>query len=90
MAAYVFYATLFLVLLFDVFIFRLRVIGRGHRASRSGAFLVSNHSLYFDPGWWPTPSPAHHVLGPGEHRASYPVPGQLHPASWAPSPSRSA
>ncbi len=52
MAAYVFYATLFLVMLFDVFIFRLRVIGRGNlaRIPRRGAFLVSNHSLYFDPG----------------------------------------
>jgi 1-acyl-sn-glycerol-3-phosphate acyltransferase len=52
MAAYVFYATLFLVVLFDTFIFRLRVIGRGNleRIPRGGAFLVSNHSLYFDPG----------------------------------------
>src|SRR4030042_538479 len=52
MAAYVYYTTLFLVLLFDVFIFRLRVIGRGHlaRIPKRGAFLVSNHSLYFDPG----------------------------------------
>ncbi len=52
MAGYVFYATLFLVMLFDVFIFRLRVIGRGNlaRIPRRGAFLVSNHSLYFDPG----------------------------------------
>jgi 1-acyl-sn-glycerol-3-phosphate acyltransferase len=52
MAAYVFYATLSLVMLFDVFIFRLRVIGRGNLAGipRKGAFLVSNHSLYFDPG----------------------------------------
>jgi 1-acyl-sn-glycerol-3-phosphate acyltransferase len=52
MAGYVFYATLFLVMLFDVFVFRLRVIGRGNlnRIPRRGAFLVSNHSLYFDPG----------------------------------------
>ena len=52
MAAYVFYATLFLVVLFDTFVFRLRVIGRGNlaRIPRGGAFLVSNHSLYFDPG----------------------------------------
>ena len=52
MAAYVFYATLFLVLLFNTFIFRLRVVGRGNlaRIPRRGAFLVSNHSLYFDPG----------------------------------------
>ena len=52
MAAYVYYTTLFLVLLFDVFIFRLRVIGRGRlaRLPKQGAFLVSNHSLYFDPG----------------------------------------
>jgi 1-acyl-sn-glycerol-3-phosphate acyltransferase len=52
MAAYVFYLTLFLVMLFDVFIFRLRVVGRGNlaRIPRRGAFLVSNHSLYFDPG----------------------------------------
>ena len=52
MAAYVFYATLFLVVMFDTFVFRLRVIGRGNlaRIPRKGAFLVSNHSLYFDPG----------------------------------------
>jgi 1-acyl-sn-glycerol-3-phosphate acyltransferase len=52
MAAYVFYATLFLVLLFNTFIFRLRVVGRGNlaRIPRRGAFLISNHSLYFDPG----------------------------------------
>jgi 1-acyl-sn-glycerol-3-phosphate acyltransferase len=52
MAAYVFYATLFLVILFDTFIFHLRVIGRGNlaRIPRQGAFLISNHSLYFDPG----------------------------------------
>ena len=52
MAAYVFYATLFLVILFDTVIFRLRVIGRGNlaRIPRRGAFLISNHSLYFDPG----------------------------------------
>jgi 1-acyl-sn-glycerol-3-phosphate acyltransferase len=52
MAAYVFYATLFLVILFDTFIFRLRVIGRGNLAliPPRGAFLISNHSLYFDPG----------------------------------------
>jgi len=52
MSAYVFYATLFLVVLFDTFIFRLRVVGRGNlaRIPRRGAFLVSNHSLYFDPG----------------------------------------
>jgi 1-acyl-sn-glycerol-3-phosphate acyltransferase len=52
MAAYVYYATLFLVVLFDTFVFRLRVIGRGNlaRIPRRGAFLVSNHSLYFDPG----------------------------------------
>jgi 1-acyl-sn-glycerol-3-phosphate acyltransferase len=52
MAAYVFYATLLLVILFDTFIFRLRVIGRGNLAKipRRGAFLISNHSLYFDPG----------------------------------------
>jgi len=52
MATYVFYATLFLVILFDTFIFRLRVIGRGNLAHipPRGAFLISNHSLYFDPG----------------------------------------
>ncbi len=52
MAGYVYYATLFLVILFDTFIFRLRVIGRGNlaRIPPQGAFLISNHSLYFDPG----------------------------------------
>jgi 1-acyl-sn-glycerol-3-phosphate acyltransferase len=50
MAAYVFWFTLFLIVLFDTFIFRVRVIGRGNLAHipRRGAFLVSNHSLYFD------------------------------------------
>jgi len=36
MAAYVFYVTLFLVMLFDVFIFRLRVVGRGNLARIRG------------------------------------------------------
>jgi 1-acyl-sn-glycerol-3-phosphate acyltransferase len=51
MAAYVAYATLLLIVLFDTFIFRLRVVGRGnlHRLPRGGAFLISNHSLYLDP-----------------------------------------
>jgi len=52
MAGYVYYATLFLVLLFDTFIFRLKVIGQRNlrRLPRRGCFLISNHSLYFDPG----------------------------------------
>lgn len=51
-AAYVYYATLFLVLLFDTFVFRLRVSGKGNlrRIPARGALLISNHSLYFDPG----------------------------------------
>ena len=51
MAAYVFYATLLLVTLVDTFLLNLRVIGRGnlYRLKR-GAFLISNHSLYLDPG----------------------------------------
>jgi len=51
MAAYVFYATLLLVTLVDTFLLSLRVVGRGnlYRLKR-GAFLISNHSLYLDPG----------------------------------------
>ncbi len=52
LAAYVFYATLLLVVLVDTFLLGLRVIGRGNlrRLPRKGAFLISNHSLYLDPG----------------------------------------
>jgi 1-acyl-sn-glycerol-3-phosphate acyltransferase len=87
MAAYVFYLTLFLVMLFDVFIFRLRVVGRGNlaRIPRRGAFLVSNHSLYFDPGV------VAHVIAPRRTLySSRPRPSwATSSASWAPSPSRS-
>jgi 1-acyl-sn-glycerol-3-phosphate acyltransferase len=52
LAAYVFYATLLLVMLIDTFLLGLRVIGRGNlfRLPKKGAFLISNHSLYLDPG----------------------------------------
>jgi 1-acyl-sn-glycerol-3-phosphate acyltransferase len=51
MAAYVFYATLLLVMLVDTFLLGLRIVGRGRlrRLSKKGAFLISNHSLYLDP-----------------------------------------
>ncbi len=52
MAGYVFYATLLLVVLVDTFLLNLRVIGRGNlrRLPKGGAFLITNHSLYLDPG----------------------------------------
>jgi 1-acyl-sn-glycerol-3-phosphate acyltransferase len=51
MAAYIFYATLLLVTLVDTFLLSLRVIGRGNLYRlKGGAFLISNHSLYLDPG----------------------------------------
>jgi 1-acyl-sn-glycerol-3-phosphate acyltransferase len=51
MAAYVFYATLLLVTLFNTFILGLRVVGWGNlrRLPKGGAFLITNHSLYLDP-----------------------------------------
>ena len=82
MAAYVFWFTLFLIVLFDTFIFRVRVIGRGNLAHipRRGAFLVSNHSLYFDG------AVVAHVIAPRrtlfsalESTVQNSVPGQLHP-----------
>lgn len=50
-AGCVFWATMFLVIAFNTFLFRLKIIGRGNlrRISKRGCFLISNHSLYFDP-----------------------------------------
>jgi 1-acyl-sn-glycerol-3-phosphate acyltransferase len=47
----VFWFTLFIVVIYDWTVFRLRVEGRENlrRLRGRGAFIISNHTLYFDP-----------------------------------------
>jgi 1-acyl-sn-glycerol-3-phosphate acyltransferase len=46
---FVYYATLALVIVFDHMVFRVRIVGRRNLKSDRG-ILVSNHTLYLDPG----------------------------------------
>ncbi len=48
----VFWMTMLLVVSVDTFVFRLKVIGRGNlrKVRHRGCFLISNHTLYLDPG----------------------------------------
>jgi 1-acyl-sn-glycerol-3-phosphate acyltransferase len=52
MADIVFWITIFLVVLVDTFVIRLKVVGRENlfKVSNGGCFLISNHTLYLDPG----------------------------------------
>jgi chlorobactene glucosyltransferase len=50
-AAFIFWLTLFLVIIFDTLIFNLHTKGRENlKNMKTGGFLVSNHTLYLDPG----------------------------------------
>jgi 1-acyl-sn-glycerol-3-phosphate acyltransferase len=48
----VFWTTLVLIATYDILFFRLKVKGRSNleKVRGKGCFLISNHSLYFDPG----------------------------------------
>ncbi|MBN2531407.1 MAG: 1-acyl-sn-glycerol-3-phosphate acyltransferase [Spirochaetales bacterium] len=50
-AKIVFWLTLFFVILYDIFIARIRISGRRNlHVHTAGAFLISNHTHYLDPG----------------------------------------
>ncbi|RPJ07489.1 MAG: 1-acyl-sn-glycerol-3-phosphate acyltransferase [Spirochaetaceae bacterium] len=50
-AKIVFWITLALVILFDLIVYHMRIRGRKNlKTVKNGGFLVSNHSLYLDPG----------------------------------------
>jgi chlorobactene glucosyltransferase len=50
-AAFIYWLTLLLVVLFDTLVYRMRIRGRRNlKGLDSGGFFISNHSLYLDPG----------------------------------------
>ena len=51
-AKIIFWLTLILVFIYDTIIFRIKITGRKNleKTEKNGAFLISNHTLYLDPG----------------------------------------
>lgn len=51
LSAIIFWTTLFLVIIVNKLVFRLKVTGRSHLSAitKTGCFLISNHTLYLDP-----------------------------------------
>jgi 1-acyl-sn-glycerol-3-phosphate acyltransferase len=50
-SAFIYYITLFLVIIFNSVVYRVRITGRKNlrECSKRRCFLISNHSLYLDP-----------------------------------------